>query len=104
MEYPTHRSSDPDESRQPFDKETIRRECMKYIVANEGITSGELQTLAARDGANLSRQESLRKRLHEIERDGFIKRGPPRKDPASGRQQATWWLKDERQLLLFQHA
>ena len=82
MNHPDFRFTDPQESHQPYDKATIRRETLRYVARNEGLTSGELQTLAARDGANIERQESLRKRLHELERDDMVTRGDARKDPS----------------------
>ena len=90
--YPTHRTSDPDTSRQAptgQNKGRLKSLGLRCVSATPGITAGELGDLTGLQ---------LWKRLPELEKDGLLVRGTPRYYSGTGRYQTTWHLAPERQL------
>tara|TARA_Y100000310_G_C20324795_1_gene642436 strand:- start:190 stop:495 length:306 start_codon:yes stop_codon:yes gene_type:complete len=88
MERGAYRQTDPETSRQPFDREKLQAVALKAIASSgsEGITAGELGEITQADG--------IWKRLPELERLGKIKRGSPRLFSGTNRWQTTWHIND----------
>jgi len=91
MVLQSYRTTDPETSRQPFDREKLQTVALKAIAAYPGITAGEL--------GDLTRVDGIWKRLPELERKGFLVRGTPRLYQGTGRYQASWTIA-QRQLQL----
>ena len=85
--YPTYRLTDPETSRQPFDKPKLKATALAAIARNPGITAGSL--------GDVTRIDGIWKRLPELERDGLIVRGAPRWYPGTGRYQTTWRIAEQ---------
>lgn len=84
---PIARASDPVTSQEAAQiitesgtREDNTREALALVQSEPGICGSEMP-------------ERLRKRLGELERDGFIKRGEPRESRLTGFRNATWWPK-----------
>ena len=81
LEY-VYRMTDPETSRQPFNKEKLQAVALRAIASHPGITAGEIGEITKVDG--------IWKRLPELERKGLILRGDSRLYLGTGRNQATW--------------
>ena len=84
IEHNAYRQTDPETSRQPFDREKLQAVALRAIASSglEGVTAGELGKIAQVDG--------IWKRLPELERLGKIRRGASRLFSGTNRLQATW--------------
>lgn len=90
---PRARKTDPETShaaaRQVEASGTAKRHGEMIVTAlraNDGLTSEELASRAGLDRVAAAR------RMKELETDGRIRRGPPRKSAITGRPGVTWWL------------
>ena len=70
MELQSYRMTDPETSRQPFNKEKLQAVALRAIASHPGITAGEIGEITKVDG--------IWKRLPEHERKGLILRGNSR--------------------------
>ena len=88
---PLSRSTDPVTSHQAADGLAASGTWSKQKIAvyqclfnHDGATAGEINKYLGEYVAN--------RRLPEIERTGYIKRGKPRKCTVAGTNQTTWWI------------
>lgn len=93
MELPGARASDPVESHAAMDRAesegllyTQRARYAELVAKFPGCTASEL----AREAGDATNHRSAR-RLPEIERRGYIRRGPVRTCRVTSFQAVTWW-------------
>lgn len=65
------------------------RMILDTLIREDGLTSDEIAKFAGLDRVAAAR------RMKELETEGRIRRGPPRKSVVSGRPGVTWFLKSQ---------
>ena len=70
MKFQSYRATDPETSRQPFNRDSLQMVALRAVAAHpEGICAGDIGKFTGRDG--------IWKRLVELELKGFLVRGEP---------------------------
>lgn len=101
-ELPLYRRSDPLTSKEGGERHrdklpTRRRQVYDLVTDYPGRTGGELSRLMYARHSELPIRiaaETPHKRLHELEKLGYVRRGPPRECSDSGYNQHTWFAVD----------